>query len=621
MPRLTCNPGQPDEAVFEISASPVVIGRAPGCKVRVVHKSLSRRHAQIEIAGGRITISDLQSKNGTFVNGVRVERREIHPGDTVRVGDVALVFSFEDAPSRDSNLPARPAERRSQAAATRASEPEVQPTLFKDIARVSFGQFLRTAWASEAPDAASSATGRRAQERLQSLFKVSQFLASHHEIDALLRKILDLVFQILPVDRGAILLLDPKTGQLEPRVVKPESAIGDETSSDGGGPVYSRQIVEYVQTRSVAALFRDAAADPRIDPTQSVFHQSIRSSICVPLRPKDDTIGVLYVDNVSLPDCFSEEDLDFLTSFANQAAIAIENATLYERIEEETMSRMQLVMDAKLASLGSVVAGIAHEIKNPLNFITNFAKLTEDLSQELEGNLREQRERLDPETLADVDDVLGMMRGNAAKIHEHGQKATNIINAMLRHARGGSGVREACDLNAILAESVRLACYSGLGTDDLGAEIDAEYDASIGPVEVVGANLSRVFVNVIQNACDAMRQKRRALGASYAPALTLRTADRGDRVEVRIRDNGTGIPQDLIDKIWNPFFTTKPPGEGTGLGLSLSHDIVVQGHQGKMGVTTAPGEFTEFLITLPKRAVRSTDAAVKPGTVPPPIRE
>ena len=143
------------------------------------------------------------------------------------------------------------------------------------------------------------------------------------------------------------------------------------------------------------------------------------------------------------------------------------------------------------------------------------------------------------------------------------------------------------------------------------------HDHTDCPVEVVGANLSRVFVNVIQNACDAMRQKRRELGPSYKPALSLRTTDKGDRVEVRIRDNGTGIPQELVDKIYKPFFTTKPPGEGTGLGLSLSHDIVVQGHQGKMSVTTTAGEFTEFLITLPKRAARSSESGLRAAVTPP----
>jgi two-component system, NtrC family, sensor kinase len=584
MPRLISNPGHLDEKIFEIEAGATVIGRTVDCQICVAHKSLSRHHAQLDSEDDRVVLTDLESKNGTFVNGVRIHQRELLGGDALRLGDVAFTFVCDvesrprgpvAAPPPDAPLPAQ----------------GVVPTHVHDLSSSSFEELLR-----EALNVEELEGSRRARDKLRILLEASRLLSSPREIDVLLNEILALVFSILRVDRAAILLVDEKTGRLEPRILK------SARQSSAAGSTYSQHIVDYVYARSVAAIFSDAVVDPRLDASKSIIHQSIRASMCVPLRPKDKTIGVLYVDNLSVPGLYTEEDLDFLAAFANQAAIAIENSNLYRRIEEETISRMQLIMDAKLSSLGSVVAGIAHEIKNPLNFINNFAALSEGIVEELTVGLSAQRDRLDPGTLAETFEELSLLRGNVVKINEHGRRATNIINEMLRHARGGSRVREEGDINAIVAESLKLAC---LGARTLSASveiaIDAEYDASIGAMQLVRADLVRAFVNVIENACHAMQKKRRDLGATYAPALTIRTRNCGACVEIRIRDNGTGISQDIADRIFNPFFTTKPPGEGTGLGLSLSHEIIVQGHQGKIQTNTVPGEFAEFIITLPNR--------------------
>jgi two-component system, NtrC family, sensor kinase len=582
MPRLISNPGHLEEKNFEIPDGATVIGRTGDCQICIAHKSLSRQHARIDRSDGHVVLTDLESKNGTFVNGVRIHRREIVPGDALRLGDVAFTFVSDVEPKRPAPPGAPPSYER-------LATEGVVPTLVQDLTSASFEDLLREALNVDELDAS-----RRARDKLRILLEASRLLASPRGIDTLLNEILDLVLSILRVDRAAILLVDPKTERLEPRILKSAKHLG------ATGSTYSQHIVDYVYARSVAAIFSDAVLDPRLDASKSIIHQSIRASMCVPLRPKDKTIGVLYVDNLSAPGLFAEEDLEFLAAFANQAAIAIENSNLYRRIEEETISRMQLIMDAKLSSLGSVVAGIAHEIKNPLNFINNFAALSVGLTEELTAGLSAQRERLDPAALAEVIEALSLLRGNVAKINEHGRRATNIINEMLRHARGGSRVREEGDINAIVAESLKLGC---LGSRPLGESVeirvDAEYDASIGSLQIVRADLCRAFVNVIENACHAMQKKRRDLGPSYSPALTVRTKNRGAHIEIRIRDNGTGIPKEIADKIYNPFFTTKPPGEGTGLGLSLTHEIIVQGHQGKIQTNTVPGEFAEFIITLP----------------------
>ncbi|NMO18890.1 FHA domain-containing protein [Pyxidicoccus fallax] len=579
---LVYNLGQPNEVVFPFGTEPVTIGRADTQPICIPHPSLSRQHALIEYTDGRFYVVDLQSKNGTFVNGTQVRRQELRFGDTLRLGD--LHFLFMD------NSPAVLAQEASVDGT--GSVAPLRPQVVRAVTRVPLQELVRDAPSGEGPPSASET---RTRDKLRILLEVAKLFSASDNIDVVLGQILDLAFQILHVDRGAVLLVNEATGELEPRVVK--TAQGTPVH----GQIYSQNIVEYVMRQSVAALFSDATQDPRLDDAQSVIIHRIRASMCVPLKPKDDIIGVLYVDNLSLPNRYSEEDLEFLVAFASQAALALENAALYRRIERETVERMQLTMDAKLASLAALVGGLAHELRNPLNFINNFARLSVARVGEVAELLEPQRSALPAETVEDLDDALSSLRETTTKIQEHGQRADSLIHGMLLHARRPAGVREERDLNAVVAESLNLG-QGGARGQPLEVVVEAEYEPELGRVEMVAADLSRVFINVVDNAVYAMRQKRQQRGPAYTPTLRIRTLSRGPQVEVRIRDNGPGIPRELADKIFEPFFTTKPPGQGTGLGLSLSHEIVVQGHQGSFRMESTPGEFAEFIITLPRRA-------------------
>jgi signal transduction histidine kinase len=294
--------------------------------------------------------------------------------------------------------------------------------------------------------------------------------------------------------------------------------------------------------------------------------------------------------------------------------LSIHNATLYatleQKVEERThelrekneelrRTQRQLVAQEKLASLGMLTAGIAHELRNPLNFINNFAALSVQLADELTGEVGPEAREVDREA---VSEAAGLIRQNVAKIEEHGRRADQIIGSMLQHSRGDRGSLEETDLNAVLARSAELADVDARARAP-GTEIRivTDYDASIGNIDACAADLSRVFINVISNASYAVTAKKKQ-APGFAPEIRLVTRDRGDRVEVRIRDNGTGIPAGIVDKIFTPFFTTKPPGDGTGLGLSISHDLVVGAHHGEMHVETVEREFAEFVITLPKKA-------------------
>jgi PAS domain S-box-containing protein len=268
-------------------------------------------------------------------------------------------------------------------------------------------------------------------------------------------------------------------------------------------------------------------------------------------------------------------------------------------------AQASLVQAEKMASLGQLTAGIAHEIKNPLNFVNNFAGLSVELLDELKQTAAPALAALDDDKRADIDEVVLMLTGNLAKIAEHGQRADGIVKSMLEHSRGASGERREIDLNGLVEEALNLA-YHGARAQDASFNITLErdLDPAIAPIELSPQEITRVLLNLFGNGFYAANKRRReGAGPDFRPVLKVSTRDLGAAVEVRVRDNGTGIPHEIKDKLFQPFFTTKPTGEGTGLGLSISWDIVTQQHGGTIAVDCRAGEFTEFTIRLPRRAL------------------
>jgi signal transduction histidine kinase len=265
-------------------------------------------------------------------------------------------------------------------------------------------------------------------------------------------------------------------------------------------------------------------------------------------------------------------------------------------------AQASLVQAEKMASLGQLTAGIAHEIKNPLNFVNNFASLSNELLEELRDEAEPALATLDADKRAGIDETMTMLSGNLEKIAEHGRRADNIVKSMLEHSRGVSGERREVDLNGLIEEALNLA-YHGARAQDQGFNITLErdYAASLRPIELAPQEMTRVFLNLFGNGFYAANKRTRDHGdSSFRPVLAVRTCEHGDTVEVRVRDNGTGIPPEIRDKLFQPFFTTKPTGEGTGLGLSISYDIVTRQHGGTITVESEPGSFTEFTIRLPR---------------------
>jgi two-component system NtrC family sensor kinase len=269
----------------------------------------------------------------------------------------------------------------------------------------------------------------------------------------------------------------------------------------------------------------------------------------------------------------------------------------------------RLVQTQKLASLGQLTAGIAHEIKNPLNFVNNFSALSNELIDELSDALKPVA--FDDKKREELDELTHMLKGNLERVVQHGKRADSIVKNMLLHSREGSGEHRPVDVNALVEESLNLA-YHGARADkpDFNIALKRSFDPDAGEIDVFPQEITRVLLNLISNGFyAATKRKGQADRDGYEPTLAAATKNLGDRVEIRIRDSGSGIPPEVREKMFNPFFTTKPAGEGTGLGLSLSHDIVVKQHAGSIEVDTRPGEFTEFKVILPRTAATSKAGA------------
>jgi two-component system, NtrC family, sensor kinase len=343
-----------------------------------------------------------------------------------------------------------------------------------------------------------------------------------------------------------------------------------------------------------------------------ILRAGYRARLTAPLFHGGDIVGLLVVRRKT-PGEFARSTVDLIKTFAAQSVLAIQNARLFENVETRTgqltrsledlrTAQDRLVQTEKLASLGQLTAGIAHEIKNPLNFVNNFSAVSVELIDELREALG--GAHLDTKLRAEIEEIANMLQGNLDKVVQHGKRADSIVKNMLLHSRQGSGEHRPVDINALVEESLNLA-YHGARAEKQGFNITLErsLDPAAGEVDLFPQEITRVLLNLISNGFyAATKRKAEANGGNYEPTLATTTKNLGDSVEIRIRDNGTGIPPEVKEKMFNPFFTTKPAGEGTGLGLSLSYDIIVKQHAGSLGVDTQLGEFTEFRIVLPRQA-------------------
>jgi len=479
---------------------------------------------------------------------------------------------------------------------------------------------------------------------LSTLLKASLAISSEIRLDSLLEKLMRFAIENAGAQRG-FLILD-QDGVL---------TIAAEATAEGGGPRalsgapleasrgIALTVIDRVMREKKPVVLGNAAKQGPFTADAYVARVQPKSLLCLPILSHGNPVGALYLENNLTADAFTPFRLEILRTLTSEAAISIENARLYanlamksaelresyrqladysqtleERVEERTQAlqtkneelrdaldklsaaQQQVAQQEKLASLGALTAGVAHEIRNPLNFVNNFAEISVEILSEVVEDLA--AARFDGETRERLDENLDSLRQNLDKINQHGRRADGVVNAMLLHARDKlSAQPEATDLNEMLREYTRMAFSQRREGEDaaLAVDIRTDLDGRLGVVYAVAQDLSRVFINILDNAYYALRAKAKQRGAAFRPWLKLTTRNLGDRVEVRIRDNGLGIPKDVKAQIFTPFFTTKPAREGTGLGLSVSYFIVTEQHHGTLSVISEPGRGACFVLCLP----------------------
>ena len=571
MARLVLDPGQSTEQVFELKNGPTTLGRAKENDIVILDGSLSRMHARIDVNGERIVLSDLQSSNGTYVNGDRITECVLKHGDAVKCGDAEFQFR-EDLHILH----------------------EISSGVRKGFRDLLVAEKPRDKVSTSALKIKQKDSQERSKDKLQILLEVSELLSSPEDIDILLQKIVDFLFVIMDVDRVAILMVNEETGMLEGRITR------SSVETIEGETIYSRSIVNYVLKKSVSVISSDAREDPRFGDTSSIMKQSIRSSICVPLKTREKVIGVLYVDNVSVPMRFVAEDLEFLSVFGNQAAVAIENSKLYNKIEEDARSReqelMSLVEDRtrnlqvekeKAERATSVaeeankfksqfLANMSHELRTPLNAIIGYSEMLQEEAEEL-----------------GVQDL----NGDLQKIQAAGKHLLALINDILDLSKIEAGKMdlflEPFGLPGILDEVV--TTVRPLMKKN-GNTMIFEPNKELGIIHADMTRLRQVLFNLLSNAAKFTKDGKVTLEVA-------RTSDQEeDWITFRVSDTGIGMTQEQLSRLFQAFSqadsTTARKYGGTGLGLIISLRFC-QMMGGTISVESEPDAGTTFTVKLP----------------------
>ena len=444
--------------------------------------------------------------------------------------------------------------------------------------------------------------------------KASQVLSGEIELEALLAKLMQIVLENAGADYSALVLSNVGTWEVVVQCREKNCQLSSTPLDEAKTlPV---NIIRAVQRSQETIIINQVKNDTRFARDNYLLQQQPKSIFCTPIVNGGKLIGILYLENNLCVDTFTTERVEVLNLLCSQAAISLENARLYQQLEaysqtlEEKVkqrtsqlktAQQQIISQEKLASLGALTAGVAHELRNPLNFVNNYAEGSVELGVELIEAL-ETPEALTPDNVDILKEIAEDLKDNAAAIQKHGQRAESIIYNMMQHSRSEDSSRQITDINKLLEEAKQLSYHSRRSRDNsFNITFTTEYDDSVGELEVFSASLSRAFINLIDNGCYAAWKKYVANEQKVSPQLWITTKNLGKEIEIRIRDNGKGIPDQVREKIFEPFFTTKPTGEGTGLGLSLTHEIIVGQHGGTLRVDTEPGNFTEFILALPKK--------------------
>jgi len=466
---------------------------------------------------------------------------------------------------------------------------------------------------------ASTTVSSKTALDLASVLKASQSIAGQVKYHDLLKMLMHIIIENAGAEKGCFLRYKENGLHIEAKGISGKEGIEILPSIPmEESDLIPRSFINYCWRTGESAVLDDAQKEARFNTDPYIRDNKTLSAMCLPIAVRGQVNGLLYLENSMLKGVFDKNRITLPQMLSGQIGISIENALLYENLEEKVAERTheiektrdelraaqaQLIQSEKMASLGELTAGIAHEIQNPLNFVNNFAEVSKELLEEMKQEISQGNPQ-------DVQEIMGDVIQNLEKIKHHGKRAEAIVKGMLQHSRGSSDTKKPTDINALCDEYLRLA-YHGLRAKDknFNATLETDYDGTIGKIEIVPQDIGRVVLNLITNAFYVVNEKKAAFlpagrhGAKeetendYMPTVWVSTKKKGNEILISVRDNGNGIPLKVIDKIFQPFFTTKPTGQGTGLGLSLSYDIV-KAHGGELKVKTKEGWGSEFTIWL-----------------------
>lgn len=484
-----------------------------------------------------------------------------------------------------------------------------------------FPQFLPTS----PPTAHSTSVAEDCFDALDfvSIQNASRAISSEIRLDRLLARLMTILLETSGAQEGYLLVQDGAAWAVEAAQSAEGAFLPTMQSlpleafpaSNYAGPVEA--VVNYVGRTAKPLVLNDRFAARRFGTDQRLATGSV---LCFPLLQQGRLSAICYLSNPLSSHAFTASRLRVLEFLSTQAAISLENARLYEQLEDrvrtrtleleeknaqlaaalqrETEIQQQLVLREKLAELGSLTAGIAHQIKNPLNFVVNLSDVSCNLADELGQVLR--GSQLEGGEADIVEPLLADIKSAVSKIAEHGRRASSIVTGMALHARTGNTNWQSTDLASLVDQSIELALRA-TQANALPIQVNRDYAAGVGAIVVVAEDIGQVFVNIVENACYSLKQRAAQLDGWFRATLSVRICDLGERVEISFHDNGVGISPGHVDRVFVPFFTTKPPGDGTGLGLSISNDIVSRGHGGELTVSSVLGEYAAFVVKLPKR--------------------
>ncbi|HEV2971958.1 MAG TPA: ATP-binding protein [Pirellulales bacterium] len=524
------------------------LGREAGNRIQLHDTEVSRHHAEIRHTGNLFVVSDMGSSNGTFVNNERIERRELTSGDQLQIGRTVMLFTGpSEAPS--SSLGAK--------IDIFSVDRQTDPSRIVHSISQQEGSRIFAA----PPDKSDALWLARARSNLQVMYRTALAVSHTLDIDQLLGRIMQLIFEWVEADRGCIMLVDPETKELQPKVRRDRKALhpGDKIS-------ISQTILDYVLERREGVLTSDARQDDRFDAANSIVRMGVREAICVPMQGRYDIVGVIYIDTLTPAtrvidrggNRFTEEHLQLMVAIGHQAALAVEDTKYYSA----------MVQSERLAAVGQTIASLSHHIKNILQGIRGGSYL-------IEMGLAEHDEQV---------------VGKGWHIVERNQRRiSSLVLDMLTFSKDREPDFAAADLNAVVTDVVDLIRARA---EEMKVALRFEPDAEIPPLTFDAEGIHRAALNIVTNALDACDEREDSI-------VTIRTRQlTGDGVvQVIVEDNGTGIPPENLQQIFNPFFSSKG-SRGTGLGLAVSQKILKE-HGGRILVESRPGEGSRFILELP----------------------